>query len=228
MPCFTVPIHEHGDPTRPGPYPHGSRGETPLLETPEHALPLEATNRYLSQLHASSKRAVVDLTRWTESARALNKALWAGRPVPARLRSLYTRLTDAIEQAPPFSRPVTVWRGLATDPEGLTQLQPGAVIALKGFQSTSLDPVMAGNRAIIWGDRAGRFGEPGKPVLLKIETSRGLYVKSVSRVPDEKEVTLGHNWHYEVIGVSNVVVPSGDEEAPNTDPIPMVTLRVKT
>lgn len=23
MPCFTIPIHEHGDPNRPGPYPHG-------------------------------------------------------------------------------------------------------------------------------------------------------------------------------------------------------------
>lgn len=41
MPVFTIPLHEHGDPSRPGPYPHGGKkrglkGET-TPDVPENA-----------------------------------------------------------------------------------------------------------------------------------------------------------------------------------------------
>lgn len=221
MPLFTIPIHEHGDPSRPGPYPHGGGGSSrsTLQETPESTLPLRETTAYLRGLPPAQQQAIVSLSRWTDSARTLNRALWKGKEPSARQASLYTSLSAAVENAPPLPAPVTVWRGLSTDRAGLLKLQPGQTVALQGFQSTSLDPSVAGNRGLIFGDRAN-----DTPVLLQIETSQGLYIKPISIVESEKEFVLGHNWRYEVVSVGTTLVPSGDSELADR-PIALVRLR---
>ena len=106
-------------------------------------------------------------------------------------------LMKAIERAPADALPPLVWRGL----DGDIDYEVGTEVQMKGFQSTSVSPHMAGN-----------FGD----TILEIKPTAGAYLSgknlagkfSLAEHPQgvhEREFLLPHNKTYRVTGVSAAV-----------------------
>ncbi len=168
-----------------------------VTATPSTALPAD-TVAYLKALDPVVKKALRDYTRYTDRYANLNKALWTDQALTKAEAVAKAKLDQAIDQAPVFGRPVTVYRGVDLDSPIFAV---GHTLQLKGFQSTSLDPATAGIRAGVGADIAKKEGGSTTAVVLRIRTERGLYLEPISIIKREQEVLLGHDWEYEVTGV---------------------------
>jgi hypothetical protein len=122
----------------------------------------------------------------------------------------------AIDRAPKFSEPVTVWRaadftGMPTDlgeayQWALKNFSPGEIVDPGGFQSASFGTSYAVG--------------PGAPrVVLDIRTDHGAVLDSPAlwndQHPDERELLLGSQTRYRVVRVvKDVQFEGGDYEGP--------------
>lgn len=115
-----------------------------------------------------------------------------------RKRQRWDEIDDAIAAAGKFATPITVWRNIGLTPrdEAGSQflevlefaLEHGEDVRVPGFKSTSLTP---DNR---WG---------GGTIKLEIRSRSGLWIEPLALEKDEKEVLLGHNVRYRVLGIYN-------------------------
>lgn len=132
-----------------------------------------------------------------------------------RLRDFPNRqLTDkdlliqrAIDDAPKPPPPELVWRGVgdtASSEEAnraFSVFKDGDVIDLAGFQSTTMNPLMAKN----WGGYTEGTTKVGGTVF-EIKPKRGMFIGDISAHPDELEFLIPHNAKYKVIGRKKVKI----------------------
>lgn len=110
---------------------------------------------------------------------------------PKEFATTIRHLDGAIAAAGESAAPMKLYRGVRVpDPEAFVRgVETGKVISMRGYQSTSTDvgvAVSSGN------------------VLLRIQSSRGLPMKGLTKNPGEREVLLGRDWQYEVVEKQSV------------------------
>lgn len=115
-------------------------------------------------------------------------------------------ITAALDRAPKPPPPAVVYRGVSG--QRFANLKPGDVIRMDGFQSTSIDPVVARNwSGVAYGDNAG--------TMFEIKPTQGAYVaESSSAGEDEKEFLLPHGRYYRVVGKDRVFLDQHDVNTP--------------
>lgn len=119
----------------------------------------------------------------------LNRFLRGQANVSEEMKKRVARIESAINKAGEFDHPVTTYRVIALeriDQEEMFKI--GKTIRMKGFQSTSSDK-----------DFPHKYGSGN--ILMEITTKRGLPIGDRSKHPKEREILLGHNWKYKVIGI---------------------------
>lgn len=105
-------------------------------------------------------------------------------------------ITKALDKAKDIPPPAVVWRGLHTDKSTthgvLAKLNPGDVIRLKGFQSTSVEPSFA-----------KRWSGAASNLIMEIKPKSGAYLGGLTS-KNEGEYLLPHNAEYRVVGRKTV------------------------
>ena len=107
-------------------------------------------------------------------------------------------IEKALETAPDPPPPAVVWRGLKSGntAQKFLQLNPGDVIELGGFQSSTIDPKLA----LDW-------AEDG--IVMEIKPKEGAYIRPMSEHRHEYEFLLPHGKQYRYLGSSVVELDSG-------------------
>lgn len=139
----------------------------------------------------------------------INRALREGKPLSKTDQDVEGALTSAINKAGVLPHSINVYRGVVLPKEKADTLLAFAkaektkkLLTLSGFQSTSLDPMVAGmSTQVPIGDESSKHG-----IMFSIETNMGVDISELSSSPNEQEILLGHNWEYEVTGVSKATV----------------------
>jgi hypothetical protein len=127
----------------------------------------------------------------------MNQALREGTPAPPAVQKKIAAIQKAYDESPAFPEPVAVWRGIQLAEGEKQQLMEklksmagtGETFALKGFASTSTEP-----------DVARQFGN----VMMEIHAKKGLSMEGVTKFGGEKELLLGHNSQFRVVGVKEL------------------------
>lgn len=171
----------------------GASGDDDSKTTPSHT-------EYLGGLDATAKDAIDSYTDWDYVE--MNDCLRGGNcDDEPEWGEKNKALMQAIDNAPPFDEPVTLYRGVGGKfgEEVASNLAPGAVLEMAGFQSTTTDP-----------DTARDFADltTSGQVMFRITTSRGLAIGSDTGAGEnEGEVILNHNWRYRVGSIDSSKTP---------------------
>ncbi len=123
---------------------------------------------------------------------ALNSALRAGTAGTVHTKKAQN-IATALDKAPKPPPPELVWRGSNVTAAFLQTLAAGDVVALKGFQSTSLNPTTAKS----WS---------GGSTVLEIKPAKGGYVRPISSHKAEYEYLLPHGAKYTLRGVKKIFI----------------------
>ncbi len=129
----------------------------------------------------------------------LNSALRGERPIDRAMTKQRQLLSAAIRKAKPLAEPVAVHRVLDLRPDRLAPFlarleqakTAGTPLVFDGFCSTTTKPVAASGAGYMGGN-----------VVLLIEARHGLDVKPYAAIPNEDEMLLDHQSHFEVKGVT--------------------------
>ena len=110
-------------------------------------------------------------------------------------------IASSIDKAAEFEKEIPLYRGLnpRTSPEfdnerviNFFKENVGKTVQMAGFQSATIDP----NSATL-----ANFSR-NNGVVMEIKTKKGLAIAGKSQSKGEKEVLLGHNWKYKVLGIT--------------------------
>ena len=118
----------------------------------------------------------------------------AGKP-PATAKNSFAyieNLNSAFSKAKPFSKPIDVFRGSSHNPVP-AGAKPGDTFAMRGFSSTSIR-------------ESGTFGSAH---FIHVKTTKGLYIRPISKHPGEDEVLLPHNVKVRFLGVERRIMGQG-------------------
>mgnify|MGYP000718110313 CR=1 FL=1 len=170
---------------------------------------VDASDAYLDTLKAEDVAAIKKYTAsYYYQINTVVRGTAAADPVLSRLkrtvenhRQTAARLAAVLENAPVSPTPVTSYRGVRSrSPEKLARLKAGfeaalasgEPVAMSGFSSASINPLVAG----VWTPAAG--------FVLEVKARRGLYVARASDAPHEQEVLHNHGATFRVTGVRTV------------------------
>jgi hypothetical protein len=154
------------------------------------------------RLSGEQKQAAQD---YVDNSGPVNRPLWEHpddwrEALTGKAREDATALHDALEKAPTFLRPLTVWRGVqlfGKEPAFMDAcreaLAGGHGLQMAGFLSTTFDAEIAQNFSV--------------NVVLEIEARKGAYLSGVGgREAGQSELLLQHNSVFEVAGIETATV----------------------
>lgn len=156
------------------------------------------TRQWLSNLSGQDQEAVRAYTSDQDFLQMNNALRGAGETTKEHAKTA-ERLVGVLDQFPPWDSPRVSYRGLnGEDEKKLAALvasfevahAAGGVVTMSGFQSATLDPVMA-----------ARFAHEEVGCVLEIRSRRGVYVDPISHNQGEFEVVHNHGSRFRVVGV---------------------------
>ena len=107
------------------------------------------------------------------------------------------KLDDIISEAPKFSKPIEVFRGVSAFSLP-SDIEVGGVIDMKSFPSTTSSLAVARGFA--------KDTKYSKNKILKIKTSEGLMVEGISHYEEEKEILLPRNRKYKITEIKGKTI----------------------
>lgn len=164
---------------------------------------LKAQSKYVASLPKEQKSAVVKYTG--EAYADLNKRMRSCPPDFGCLDKKQSQMFDQIEQAiwgaGYFDEPQTVYRGLQVDKstqaaiikQALATKKSGKPFQMPSITSTSIDSSVA----------TGDFGDG---IVFKMAARSGLYVQSISKYEEERELIMSPNAKFNVVDAKDGVV----------------------
>jgi len=167
-------------------------------DNPSHT-ELKEHHSYLSE-HPNKGHVSI----YTDSSKALNRALISGKELQNRHKELAEGIDKALKDAPPLHRDITVMSGLGFDPR--QHMDENNILTNRAYTSTSTRGVIAhGFAAQLDDEGKPTNGLDGKTVnthTLKINlpkgSNHGAYVEHISMTPGEDEFLLQRGLRYEL------------------------------